>query len=291
MKNMENNTSKFKLFIMAAGIGSRNTHYPGLHKGLLPIENIPAISRILQNVAVDVEVVVAVGHLKDQLISYLKFAHSDRKFTFVDQIPYRGEGVGPAHAVLAAKAELDCPFIITTCDTIIPTKVQHTCPTEDWIGVDKISPVTYACILPDTQVLTRVPNYPIYIGVAGIADWKKYISKLEETGSKENTDGFSSFKLVPFNWIDSGSDSTYELLNHSVVVPEKPDQAVFLVNNKVVKFWVNPEVAEGVYKVATRLGHDVTKISDNMVGYELVEGTLFTDFFTTCQEQLKESLV
>lgn len=282
---METNT-KFKLFIMAAGIGSRNTHYAGLHKGLLPIENIPAISRILQNVAVDVEIVVAVGHLKQQVISYLTFVYPERKFTFVDQIPFTGSGVGPAHAVLAAKEHLDCPFIITTCDTVIPSKVQHTCPTKDWIGVDKISPVTYACILPGTSELTRISNPPIYIGVAGIADWQKYISRLEETGSKENTDGFTTFDLVPFNWIDTGSDSTYELLNHSIIVPEKEDQAVFIVNNKVVKFWIDSEIAERVYKVATRLGHDVTKINDNMLGYELVEGTLFTDFFTTCQEQL-----
>jgi hypothetical protein len=280
--------NKFKLFIMAAGIGSRNTHYPGLHKALLPIENVPAISRILQNVAVDVEVVVAVGYLKEQLISYLKYMHPERKFTFVDQNPYQGVGVGPAHAVLAAKDELNCPFIITTCDTVIPSKVQHTCPTEDWIGVDKIGAVTYACI--EDGALVRKSISPIYIGVAGVADWQKYILRLEQTGSKENTDGFSSFDLVPFNWIDTGSDSTYELLNHSIVVPEKEDQAVFLHNDRVVKFWTNPDVAERVYQVAKRLGHDVTKVNEHMVGYPLVEGTLFTDFFTMCQEQLEESL-
>lgn len=283
--------NKFKLFIMAAGIGSRNTHYQGLHKALLPIENIPAISRILQNVAIDVEVVIAVGHLKDQIISYLNFMHPERKFTFVDQIPYSGEGVGPAHAVLAAKAELNCPFIITTADTIIPSKVQHTCPTEDWIGVDKIAPVSYACIIPEESKLTRVSIPPIYIGVAGIADWQKYISRLEETGSKENTDGFSTYHLVPFNWVDTGSDSTYELLNHSTIVPQKEDQAVFIHNNKVVKFWIDSAVAERVYQVAKRLGHPVVKINDHMIGYDLIEGTVFTDFFTMCQKQLEESLI
>ncbi len=274
---------------MAAGIGSRNTHYPGLLKALLPIENIPAISRILQNVSPDVEIVVAVGYLKDQLISYLNFVYPDRHITFVEQNPYFGQDVGPAHAVLAAKTALDCPFIITTADTIIPSNIQHTCPTEDWIGVDKVGPVTYACILPETNELTRVSIPPIYIGVAGVANWEAYIAKLEETGSKENTAGFSSYKLVPFNWIDTGSDSTYALLNHSTVVPPKEDQAVFIVNNKVVKFWVDPEMAERVYRVATRLGHKVTKINSHMIGYELIEGTLFTDFFTMCQEQLEKS--
>lgn len=273
---------KFKLFIMAAGIGSRNTYYPGLHKALLPVENIPAISRIINNVAPNVEIVVAVGYKKEQLISYLQFAHPDRKFTWVEQNPYHGEGVGPAHAVLAAQDHLQCPFIISTCDTVISSKVEHSCPTENWIGVDKSSAVEYACYKNGTLQREIVP--PIYIGVAGVADWQSYLSILEHTQTKENTTGFTNYKLVPFNWMDTGSNATYELLDHSTIVPPKDDQAVFIVGKKVVKFWSDSTIAENVWKVATRLGANVEKLNDNMIGYDYIDGTLFSDVTHNVEE-------
>lgn len=268
--------NKFKLFIMAAGLGTRNTHHPNLHKALLPLDNLPAISYILNNVSVDVEIVIAVGHLKDQLISFLNYTYPERKFTFVFQNPYQGENIGPAHAVLAAKEELKCPFIITTCDTIVPSKVQHVCPTRDWIGVDKAKSISYSCFINGKLIRQDVP--PIYIGVAGVHNWQNYIESLETKNTRENTDGFSEYELVPFNWKDTGSDQTYALLDHSSIVPEKPDQVIFIVNGKVIKYWNDSHVAENVYRVAKRLNHSVEKINDHMIGYDYIEGSILSDY-------------
>ena len=50
--------NNFKLCILAAGRGTRNSDINGLHKALLPLENKPVISHIIDNF--DKEVVIKV---------------------------------------------------------------------------------------------------------------------------------------------------------------------------------------------------------------------------------------
>ena len=50
-----------KFCILAAGIGSRNDNISGLHKALLPLENRPVISHILDKLDESNEIVIAVG--------------------------------------------------------------------------------------------------------------------------------------------------------------------------------------------------------------------------------------
>ena len=50
-----------KFCILAAGIGLRNNTISGLHKGLLPIQNIPMISHVISKLDPMQEIIVAVG--------------------------------------------------------------------------------------------------------------------------------------------------------------------------------------------------------------------------------------
>ena len=50
-----------KVCILAAGIGSRNKCIEGLHKALLPLNNKPVISHIIDSFPQDVEIVIAFG--------------------------------------------------------------------------------------------------------------------------------------------------------------------------------------------------------------------------------------
>ena len=59
-----------KLCILAAGIGSRNDNISGLHKALLPLENRPVISHILDKLNDDIEIVIALGYKSEQIKSY-----------------------------------------------------------------------------------------------------------------------------------------------------------------------------------------------------------------------------
>ena len=52
----------FKFCILAAGRGTRNNDVDGLHKALLPLENKPIISHIIEKLDKKIEIVIAVGY-------------------------------------------------------------------------------------------------------------------------------------------------------------------------------------------------------------------------------------
>ena len=60
-----------KLCIFSAGRGTRNNNVDGLHKALLPIENKPTISHIIEKFDKAVEIVIAVGYKSEQIKSYV----------------------------------------------------------------------------------------------------------------------------------------------------------------------------------------------------------------------------
>ena len=70
-----------KFCILAAGRGTRNNNIVGLHKALLPLENKPVISHIIDRLD-DVEIVIAVGYKSEQIKTYVNLVHSDKNITY-----------------------------------------------------------------------------------------------------------------------------------------------------------------------------------------------------------------
>ena len=70
-----------KFCIFAAGRGTRNNNIDGLHKALLPIENKPVISHIIEKLDESVHIVIAVGYKSNQIKTYVNKIHSNRKKT------------------------------------------------------------------------------------------------------------------------------------------------------------------------------------------------------------------
>ena len=56
-----------KVCLLSAGRGTRNSSIKGLHKALLPIENKPAISHIIDKIPDSIDVIIAVGYKADQI--------------------------------------------------------------------------------------------------------------------------------------------------------------------------------------------------------------------------------
>ena len=106
--------NNFKLCLLAAGRGTRNRNINGLHKALLPLENKPVISHIIENFHKDIEIVIGVGYKSEQIKSYLNEVHSDRKITYIDIDNYDGVGSGPGYTLSSCKDELQSPFIFTS---------------------------------------------------------------------------------------------------------------------------------------------------------------------------------
>ena len=108
-----------KFCILSAGKGTRNSNIVGLHKALLPLENKPVISHIIDKLDKNIEIVITLGYKSDQVKSYVNLLHSDRNITFVEVDNFDGVGSGPGYSLLCCKDELQEPFVFTSVDTLV----------------------------------------------------------------------------------------------------------------------------------------------------------------------------
>ena len=126
-----------KFCILAAGKGTRNNNISGLHKALLPLENKPTISHIIDKLG-DTEIVIAVGYKSEQIKTYMDLVHSDKKITYVDVDNYEGVGSGPGYSLLCCKEELQEPFVFTSVDTLVTDDIDIMSVGENWLGVSSV---------------------------------------------------------------------------------------------------------------------------------------------------------
>ena len=127
---------KYKLVISAAGRGTRVAGLTSINKSLLPINYEAVISRIIESYPKKLEIVIALGHEKEIVKNFLKIRHSDRKIKFVTIKKYSGIGSGPGYTLYQCRKYLQCPFIYSSCDTIVLEKVPL--PNVNWLGISKV---------------------------------------------------------------------------------------------------------------------------------------------------------
>ena len=126
--------SKYKVCILAAGKGSRNSWAENSHKALLPVKNKAAISFIIEKYLDAHEFVIAVGHNKELIKDYLTIAHPKTKIRLVNVKNYMNKGSGPGQSLLECKKYLQMPFISHACDAICTN--NHARPNRNWIAYD-----------------------------------------------------------------------------------------------------------------------------------------------------------
>jgi hypothetical protein len=306
--------SDFKFLILAAGRGTRNQSIRGLHKGLLPLGNRAILSHLFDYVPKDVEIVIACGYKKEQLIGYVEYMHPDRNVQWVHVDKWEGKGSGPGYSMLKCKDLLQCPFIHIAVDTIIDLDRPFSSVAWDWIGCASIpEEESSRYFLVDGDRTAKKLYYgtgtQAYIGVAGVRNYKAWWARLEEQrkaaggGEFQVTCGFEALKRLdvrPFVWHDTGTTDNYKALceKYSSIVAEKTDEAIFFEENRVVKYFADAGKAEQREKRAESLKGlvpEVVPLCDTMYGYEKVCGhplsestdtNLFWDFLVTCQTTL-----
>lgn len=293
---------------MAAGRGTRNDHFLNLHKALLPLANRPVISYILDCVDPSVEVVIALGHLQDQLRSYLEYVYSNGNFIFVTVDNYDGPGSGPGYSLLQCREHLNCPFIFTSIDTLFNAKLEE--PQNNWIGVaelprDELSGYCLVDVGPNKYVrkLYYDPDEclgnDIFIGIAGVHDhedfWDNLADKRTINDEHQVINGFSDLNLVAetFEWHDTGTYDKYRnTLKHfpAPITTPKRDETLYIDHGKVVKFFSDKKIAHRRCVRATFLEAtpDVTKLSDHTYGYEYVLGNLLSHI---CDERMLDKFI
>ena len=300
-----------KFCILAAGRGTRNTNVSGLHKALLPLENKPVISHLIEKLDSEVEVVIALGYKSEQVKSYVEYVHQDRKITFVYVDNYEEQGSGPGYSLLCCKDYLQEPFIFTSVDTLVEEDI-NLMPNENWLGtsvVDKESSVSY-CLVEGSKYLDKLyfgVGDTAYIGMAGIYDYQDFWESLEshkiikdEYQVIHGFDKLEHMKLINFTWYDTGNNQSYTETKKvfcNDVVANKSDEAIFIDNSKVIKYFDN------IQKVEMRVDRlkylkncpDVEVINDNMYAYDYIRGELLSNisdeslmekFLEECQSSL-----
>jgi len=307
----------FKFCILAAGKGTRNNDVKGLHKALLPLENKPIISHIIDKLDKKIEIVIAVGYKSEQIKTYLDEVYSNRKITYVDVDNYDKIGSGPGYSLLSCKNELQKPFIFTSVDTIVEEDVAFNYVGENWLGASEVGldeSMNY-CLVRGSKYLDQLyygTGNRAYIGMAGIYDYKDFWDSLENKEIINNEyqvihgfDGLNNIRLLDFTWHDTGNNKAYydtKKIFNKEIVANKKDEAIFLHNGKVVKYFDDLNRARIRVERSKYLNGNVPKvrlINDNMYSYDFIDGKLLSDvtdekvlnkFLDFCQSKLWKRL-
>ena len=96
-----------------------------INKALLPLNNKAIISHIIEKFSKKDSFVIGLGYKGEQVKSYLKTAHPDKKFEFVNIKNFDGKGSGPGLSLLQCKDLLNEPFYYMPCEAIIHTNLKN----------------------------------------------------------------------------------------------------------------------------------------------------------------------
>tara|TARA_R110002020_G_scaffold49114_1_gene140136 strand:- start:3582 stop:5246 length:1665 start_codon:yes stop_codon:yes gene_type:complete len=306
-------TYNFKFCILAAGKGTRNNNVKGLHKALLPLENKPVISHIIERLDKKIEIVIAVGYKSEQIKSYLDEVYDDRKITYVEVDNYDKQGSGPGYSLLCCKDELQSPFIFTSVDTLVDEDIAFRYVGNNWLGVSEVdtdNSMNY-CLVRGTKYLDTLyygTGNRAYVGIAGISDYNEFWDSLEnqkiindEYQVTHGFDGLDKIRLIDFTWYDTGNNKSYEETRkvfNKEVVANKSDEVLFIDNKKVIKYFDDDNktsMRDKRVKYLNKTCPDIKKINDNMYSYDYIDGELLSnitdentlrDFLDWCEEHL-----
>ncbi|MBF0561860.1 MAG: NTP transferase domain-containing protein [Alphaproteobacteria bacterium] len=252
-----------KVCILAAGCGSRSrANLMGMHKGLLPVGNRAVLSRIIEQFPTGTRYVIALGNYAAQVRDYLAIAHPDADIVTVDVDRFTGPVAGPGYSLLACRDHLGEPFIVSTCDTLVPAEIPP--PDYNWVGVHPVENPHRWCTVAIGEgervvaLYDKLPDTPPvgYIGLAGIHDYERFWLALERglsvAGESQVIPGLaglvdSGIKAIHMPWFDTGDEEGYQHLlsksdpNYSF--DGKTTDVTYKISDRIIKFFSNPDLS------------------------------------------------
>ena len=291
---------EYKVLITTSGVGARLgelTKYT--NKCLVRVGKKPAISYIVESYPKNVEIVITLGHFGNQVKDFLNLVYPDRIFNFVEVDKFEGDGSSLGYSLLKAKNKLQCPFIFHAADTIIEDKIEK--PTKNWLGgCYKENTSQYRTIsLQNSKIYEKgdMNSNLVYVGLAGINDYKSFWSALEreyDTNSNDltlsdchaiNKMNVSDWVIIKYsNWLDIGNSSdlkhSREVIFDKFELLDKVDESIFLFDNFVVKFFYNKSICLNRIKRCKELNGLTPKMigyTENFYKYEYASGELLSE--------------
>ena len=292
----------YKVFIPSAGLGTRLGNFSkNLNKALVSLDNKPVISHVIEKFPKHVELVIALGHKGELLKEYLEIAHSDRNITLVNIENYQGRGAGLGLTLLECKDHLQCPFIFCPNDTLILEDIPE--PLTNWVGFSnvennnnyrsfQISGNNLVEKIHEKNEILSLNSKP-YIGLAGVKDYEDFWSFMEigrkygsikageSYGLNELIKNNSKIEAKEFTWYDTANIRGLEkakkifLCKDSPEILEKANEAIWFVNNRVIKYNNDPSfISERVERSGLLRGYvpEIVSQRKHMYSYRMLTG-------------------
>jgi len=304
-----------KVLITASGTGSRlgnlTKHF---NKSLIRVGKKAAISYIIESYPKETEFVVTLGYLGDYVKQYLKIAHPETIFNFVEIGLFEGPGSSLLYSMGRAKEFLQEPFIFHACDTILKDPIKES---DSFIVISYAEECSqYRCFSKDFSKIVEKGslNENPYVGVCGIVDYKKFWETTDQILSKNvsqslsDVDVLNNFDLSTFNiikqdfWYDIGNEEslkkTREIFPDKFHILDKEDESIYIFEKFVVKFFADTKMCRDRVVRTNVLENLVPRLissSKNFYSYEFVDGVEFSkcatpeclvELFDKCFEEL-----
>lgn len=253
--------------ILAAGRGTRMGSYSSyINKALLPINKKAVISHIIDGFGEPGEVVIALGHLGDQVRNYLEIAHPSINLKFVTVPNFDGPGSGPGLSLLACKEHLQKPFYFVSCDTLWDGSLNLD-SSVNWLGVASVpdeDTINYCNVeIADGKILglkdkqaVKGDRFKAFVGLCHIKDFNVFWEALECPGLiagehqvSKGLDGLIARTTVlskPIQWNDVGNLQNYRDLfaRYEEFDFCKSDEFFYTAGNKVIKFFHDASISQ-----------------------------------------------
>lgn len=299
-----------RVCIPTAGIGSRLgslTKY--INKSLVSVANKPVISHLIDQFSNDTEFIIALGYKGDLVRDFLHLAFPDRTFYFEKIEPYEGAGSGLGLSLLKCKKHLQEPFIFLSCDALF----RGTLPKleSNWMlyaneFYEDLKQYRTLFLNENEEVLKILEkgaeytqNHKPYIGIAGILDYEIFWEAMDTGGSRaiEMGEVYGLRRLVnhgikafQFKWFDTGNLKAITLTRNAYKeskdpnILEKTNEAIWFVNNQVIKFSDDKAFINNRVKRASEIKEYVpaiTGIKPFMYSYNKVKGEVLSNIITS----------
>ncbi|MBC8432928.1 MAG: hypothetical protein H8D96_13540 [Desulfobacterales bacterium] len=291
----------YKIVIPTAGKGSRLEGFSRyINKSLVTVAYKPIISHIIEKFPTDITIVVPLGYKKESVREYLQLAHPDREFQFIEIDKYEGEGTGLGYTLLSSKQYLQCPFIFCSNDTIVLEDIPN--PDENWMGyAESEDNSQYRSVRIDGDKVYEIcskgatGDIKAYIGMAGIKNYEEFWEAMENgknEGAYEIGESYGlrfllerEIEAKPFTWFDTGNIDAlqktreYFRSEEEPNILEKDNEAIWFVNDMVIKYSTDSNFIKNRVKRADYLGNYVPRIissSESMYTYKMVPGKIFS---------------
>ena len=295
-----------RVIIPTAGTGSRlfeKTKF--INKSLIDIGNKPAISHIIDMFPKNTEFVIALGHKGALVKEYLSLAYPKKTFFFKYIDPYVGKNSGLGVTLLQCKKFLQRPFLFISCDSIIPHKIKKL--DTNWVGYSTCKDISNYRSLKIKKKLVEefyeknkgYKSNSVYIGLAGIKDYKIFWSELSNNKKKAKIEGEvlglkgiskkNPIKARKFNWKDTGNLNSYKIAKSKYSnknqpnILEKQNESIWFHKNFVIKFsndlkFISKRIERS--KIINRFVPKILSFGKNMYKYRYVNGIVLSSILS-----------